>query len=1083
MVRLISVSKIVTSGTEKLTILDKLNLTIPAGQFVAIVGPSGSGKSTLLSLIAGLDLPTTGFIALEREWITQMREEQVAQLRRATVGFVFQSFHLLPSFTAYENILVPLELAGLPNARMRATDLLEEVGLQARGHHYPSQLSGGEQQRVAIARAFANAPPLLLADEPTGNLDARNGAHVFDLLVQLNREHGTTLVLVTHDETLARRADRVIRLHEGRVVEDTERADATARELPVQTNPDSSFGKGIAFIINTARREMRASWQRLLLFFLSIAIGVGSIVALRSLIQNMKVEVVREVRAMYGGDVRVGVNQAWTPETKAVLERYAKSSLVTAHTESLDLQTMVRAANDPNGRPVMVQLRAVQATFPLYGAVRLSDGTKYSHELLRERGVLVQPGLLQQANLQVGDTLKIGSLTFTIRGVMQHLPGSAMQFGPLQRVLVDHADAVAAGLTGFGSRVQYDWFFKTHEGQDVALLKSLGEELRTTRLDWLGSYRNQEDWMTRVLGNWEGFLGLVGLAILVLGGIGIASVTRVFVQQKLKTIAILKCLGGQNRQVFSAYIAQVLVLSMVGSALGLALANALTHLAAHYAAGRFIVAVVPGLTWTATLQGLCIGVLVTLLFSLPPLLEIRQVKPILVLRRSDEARRRFDWMRLGAGLLLIVGLFALAYWVSGRLDKVGIFMGEVLATALLLNVAGVVLIAALRRVRKLPSFVLRQGVGNLCRPGNQTRAILSAVGLGALFLITVRSLQVNVMQQYDLELDAGAADMYLMDVQKDQRSAAEAMLTRLSGAAPNLVPVVSARIAGITRSTPAHNPNSGLGWEMRVSYRAHLEPGETVVAGKFWEPTPAKDAEVSVDEGLSENLTLSLGDKMIFEIVGQRIEAKITSIRRSERRLTPTSYITRFNLIFRPGALEAVPQMFIGAVKGPPPGTERAQLQRTFVEAFPNVTMIDAYDIIGEIRARTAELSFAISFVGGFVFLCGVLILAGSVAMTKYQRLYEAAILKTLGARKKLIVAITLMEYGVLGLLAGLIGSAAAIGLTWAFCKYELRIPWQPAWTVNGIGVALTVLLVAAVGVLSSWDVLTKKPLSILRSE
>lgn len=220
MIRLVNVSKRVVSGTEKLTILHPLYLNVPEGQFLAITGPSGSGKSTLLSLIAGLDKPTTGYIGLGGDYITEMKEDELARLRRAKVGFIFQSFHLIPSLTAYENILVPMELAKLPGAQMRAQTLLAEVGLQARRNHYPSELSGGEQQRVAIARAFSNQPPILLADEPTGNLDSRNGAHVFELLVKLNRERGTTLMLVTHDSRLAQRADRIISLNDGRIVND-----------------------------------------------------------------------------------------------------------------------------------------------------------------------------------------------------------------------------------------------------------------------------------------------------------------------------------------------------------------------------------------------------------------------------------------------------------------------------------------------------------------------------------------------------------------------------------------------------------------------------------------------------------------------------------------------------------------------------------------------------------------------------------------------------------------------------------------------------------------------------------------------
>ncbi|MBI1760456.1 MAG: ABC transporter ATP-binding protein [Acidobacteria bacterium] len=220
MIRLTNVSKTVQSGSEQLTILHALDLHIPRGQFVSVVGPSGSGKSTLLGLIAGLDAPTSGEIELNGQNITQMTEDQLAEFRGQYVGFVFQSFHLIPSLTAYENVLVPLEIMGLPGAAKRAQALLDEVGLHERGHHYPSQLSGGEQQRIAIARAFANEPQILLADEPTGNLDTRNGTHIFDLLLNLNRERGTTLLLVTHDHQLADLADRKISLRDGRVVED-----------------------------------------------------------------------------------------------------------------------------------------------------------------------------------------------------------------------------------------------------------------------------------------------------------------------------------------------------------------------------------------------------------------------------------------------------------------------------------------------------------------------------------------------------------------------------------------------------------------------------------------------------------------------------------------------------------------------------------------------------------------------------------------------------------------------------------------------------------------------------------------------
>jgi putative ABC transport system ATP-binding protein len=226
MIELTGVSKTVESGGHPLTILHSLDYTIASGQFVAIVGPSGSGKSTLLGLLAGLDAPSTGSIRIDGTDITRLTEDGLAKLRGEKIGFVFQFFHLVPSLTAFENVLVPMEIAGRREAAARARQLLGEVGLTERAHHYPSQLSGGEQQRVAIARALANDPPIVLADEPTGNLDSATGRHIMELLMSVHRARQTTLVLVTHDAELAALADTRLVLRDGRRVDQSAAAEA-----------------------------------------------------------------------------------------------------------------------------------------------------------------------------------------------------------------------------------------------------------------------------------------------------------------------------------------------------------------------------------------------------------------------------------------------------------------------------------------------------------------------------------------------------------------------------------------------------------------------------------------------------------------------------------------------------------------------------------------------------------------------------------------------------------------------------------------------------------------------------------------
>ncbi len=223
-----SLQKEYPSGTGTLAVVRNVSFSIPQGSLVAIVGPSGSGKTTLLGLLAGLDVPTSGSVSLDGVEITRMTEDERARLRGEKVGFIFQTFQLIPTLTAAENVQVPLELQGEPGAAERARSLLDRVGLAGRMDHFPSQLSGGEQQRVAIARAFANSPRILFADEPTGNLDGATGARIVELIESLNKASGTTVVLVTHDLSLAERAHRLIRLRDGEVVEDRVQAGAYA---------------------------------------------------------------------------------------------------------------------------------------------------------------------------------------------------------------------------------------------------------------------------------------------------------------------------------------------------------------------------------------------------------------------------------------------------------------------------------------------------------------------------------------------------------------------------------------------------------------------------------------------------------------------------------------------------------------------------------------------------------------------------------------------------------------------------------------------------------------------------------------
>jgi putative ABC transport system permease protein len=361
-----------------------------------------------------------------------------------------------------------------------------------------------------------------------------------------------------------------------------------------------------------------------------------------------------------------------------------------------------------------------------------------------------------------------------------------------------------------------------------------------------------------------------------------------------------------------------------------------------------------------------------------------------------------------------------------------------------------------------------------------------AVGLGAFFIIGIRGVQTNLLRDFALEAGPDTPDLFLIDIQADQVPGLQQFLTERTGHAPRVLPVLRARVTQVRGKEVTLNTVEdvrGRGWlarEYTVTYRASLEANERVVAGRFWAPTPSEQPEISIEEGIRKEFKIGLGDEIRFDILGQPIVARVTSVRQVNWR---DSRAGGFMFVFRPGVLEAAPHGFIAPVRGPSAVEARARLQRDLVARFSNVSVIDIREVLDTVRGVIANVTLGIAVVGGLVLFTGVLILVGAVAMTKYRRVYEAAILKTLGASSRLVGAVLLVEYGLLGLLAGTIGAAGGAGLSWAVSRYVIESAWHPPVVETIGGIALTAGLVAIVGVAASLDVLRRKPLATLRAE
>jgi putative ABC transport system permease protein len=604
-----------------------------------------------------------------------------------------------------------------------------------------------------------------------------------------------------------------------------------------------------------------------------------------------------------------------------------------------------------------------------------------------------------------------------------------------------------------------------------------------------------EDRIGRNLETAENYLSLVGFAIVVLGGIGVWSVTRVLVQQKIRSVAVLKCLGASGGSVLAVSLVQILGLATVGSVVGLGLAAVgLAAIPASVLEPLGVTAV--SMTPSAAVQGMAVGMLVSLLFALVPLLEIRQIKPLLLLRaHSSGSARRRDWRSWLAGGLTGAALALVAVWQANSL-LTGLYVSVAFALiAGLLYAASAGLVRLTRPLVLSPRFPVRHAAISLGRPGNQTRVILMAVGLGCFFIMGVRSTQVSLLADLTSGISERSPDFVLIDIQRDQVDGVQQVLAPFVAEPARIMPNMRGRVVAVEGqrlrldSVEAVREHRRLAREYGLTFRDHLEANEELVAGQFWQPagdattaaSAGADTEVSVEVDAEED-GLSLGDVVKFDVAGNIISARVTSIRRVA---WEDSQSGGFVFVLKPTpAVVRAPHSYVGFVQvRDEQASAGGDLQRQLVRSHPNVSVIDVRDIIATIRDIVDNVTLGITAVGVVTLVGGILILIGAVAMTKFQKIYEAAIYRTLGASSRLVAMMLAVEYGLLGTLAGTLGALGGAALSWGLSTHLFNIDWHPAPGLLAIGIVGSAAIVSIVGVAASLDVLRRKPLATLRSE
>ena len=850
----------------------------------------------------------------------------------------------------------------------------------------------------------------------------------------------------------------------------------------------SAAGWNSAFKI--AWREARASRGKFAFVVLAVAAGVGALTGVRGFSRSFQDMLLRDARALMAGDLSVRLFNLPTPEQEQVFDELTRQGAERAWVT----ETVSMMSSKAVSRPLLVSVKAVEPKrYPFYGEIRLSPAGELS-DVLDERSMAVSSDLLLRLGLKLGDWVRLGDEQFRLAAEVMLEPDrmtGTWNVGP--RVMISRAGLDRSGLMQPGSRASQRYLFRLPEqGMTIAHARGLLEARFPG--DRIVDFRETHPTLRRGLDRATKFLSLVSLIALIVGAIGVAMGMRSHLQQRLDTIAIMKCLGGRSSRIMRIYLIQTVGLGWLGSSLGVLLGYGVQAWFPHFLQNYF--PEVSALEWQpmAALEGLSVGLLTTLLFTVPTLLGVRHVRPALVFRREMESRGLTLRQRLGrlrgslapAGAIL-TALAALAVWLGESLLLGAWFAGGLLASFLTLALVAWLLLKSLRGLPRwlpwrLPPSV-RQGLANLHRPGNHAEAVMIALGIGVTFTLTVYLVQSSVIAQIARSAPPEMPNVFFVNVTDAEREGLLEMLRSVKGIEgdPELIPSVAARLVSVD-GQPAEGliregPGRRFGRMRTITWR--VEPPEhlEVLEGEWWDAASSRreKALVSVSEGAAAVLGLAPGSRVEWQAAGRTVSATVAAVHRSEG-IRPGSTV---DFILTPEALEGLPAAYYGGVRV---GAEQAvALQQAAFERFPTVTVINAADVLDIVQGVVDQIALAIRFLSAFAILGGVIILASGVIATRFRRIREVAILKTLGATRARLAHIFLTEFLVLGAAAGAVGAALASGFSNLLLERVLDAEYHFNAAPAAVAVAATALLANLAGWLSSLRILEKKPLEVLR--
>jgi putative ABC transport system permease protein len=839
----------------------------------------------------------------------------------------------------------------------------------------------------------------------------------------------------------------------------------------------------MSLAVRLARREMRSGLAGFRLFIACLALGVAAITGILSFSRAVEEGLRADAREILGGDVAISLlYREATPEQIDFLK--TQGQLV----RWIDSRAMARPTKS-DGRPTLVQLKAVEPAYPLYGTVELQGGSSLADALAKRDGVwgaVVEEAALKRMNLAPGDRVRVGDVTVEVRGIIAREPDRGLNafasLGP--RLMIPFEAVTESGLIQPGSLLNWEYRLRLPPGtSDVAAINAL--KGRFPDAGWRvrglaeagGGIRFWLDRLTQ-------FIGLIGLASLLVGGVGVGNAISSFLAGRLRTIAIMKCLGAPERLVLSTYLIQLSALALLGVAIGLAIGAALPFLAQSLIAEVLPVRARVALYVEPLAIAGAFGLLVSLMFTLMPLMRARRVPAATLMRGAVVAvGGRLPWRDA-----LLIGAVAMAlaaftiFTADSRSIAAWFVLGAVAAFIAFPLLARLLMLAA-AHAGKPKLAGLRLALANLHRPGAPTPIVMLSLGLGLTVLVATALIEGNLREQLTQRIPSDAPAFFFVDIQSTQMPAFEKAIAAIPGAgALDKVPSLRGRIVklgGKPTSEVAVPPEArwAVDGDRGVTYSATPPEGSRIVAGEWWPADYHGPQLISFDEGLAHAFGLKLGDTITVNVLGRDIEATIASLRRIEW----TTLAINFVFVYSPGTLDKAPHTFLATVKATPDAEDA--IFKTVTDQFPNVTVVRIRDAIETVADVLGNIGLASRVIGFLSILAGVLVLAGAMLATQQRRVHEAVVMKVLGATRARIAGIFAWEFAALGLAT----AVAALGIgtlgAWLVVHRLMGLDWVFLPTV-AVAVALGAMaLTLAFGLAGTLAALRQRPLALLRNE